>query len=93
MKPLSPVQQKIYNYILEYFGRQGVVPHTTDIQDHFQYSANSTVIQHLDAIETKGYIKRFRRQKRSYAILDLPSPGSLPRVQTGAGDEDPLTQG
>ena len=40
--------------------------HVIEIKKHFGYSAHSTVIQHLKALEKKGYIKVAYKQKEVF---------------------------
>jgi|GEM_PF-36001 len=75
---LSEKQAEIYQFIQSYAEERGVTPHTVEIQERFGYRANSTVIQHLKAIERKGYIKRLSKQKRSIVLLDsIPAKNSF----------------
>ena len=67
---LSDKQSKIYQFIQDYTLKKGVTPQTIEIQEKFGYRANSTVIQHLEALEKKGYIKRLPKQKRSIILTD-----------------------
>ncbi|MBT3786337.1 repressor LexA [bacterium] len=66
---LSARQEEIYQYICSYENERGMTPQTVEIQKRFGYSANSTVIQHLQALEKKGYIRRSHKQKRSIHLL------------------------
>ncbi len=69
---LSPRQEAIFDYIREYHHQNGRTPHTIEIQKHFGYKANSTVIQHLKALQKKRFIDLLYKQKRGIVLLDRP---------------------
>lgn len=56
-KELTDVQRKILEYLIEQRSI-GRMPTLADIANHFGYKNRSTVRQHLQALEKKGYIKR-----------------------------------
>ena len=71
---LSNRQKEVYDYIKSYVKKYEYSPHVIEIKKHFGYSAHSTVIQHLKALEKKGYIKVAYKQKRGIHLLDGDKP-------------------
>ena len=67
-KGLTKIQQKILEYLTESKGK-GLMPTLAEIAEHFGYKNRSTVQQHLQAIEKKGYIRRNSRLSRGIELL------------------------
>lgn len=65
---LTIIQQKILDYLIE-FRAKGTVPTLAEIAKYFGYKNRSTVQQHLQAIEKKGYIKRNPKISRGIKLL------------------------
>ncbi|MDX1981027.1 MAG: transcriptional repressor LexA, partial [Bryobacteraceae bacterium] len=86
---LTERQQAIYDFILEFRGRQGCSPSIPEIQDQFGIRSPNGVVGHLSALEQKGYIRRAERGSRQIDItgpngaaraplVDLPVHGTIP---------------
>jgi repressor LexA len=58
MEPLTPKQQKFFNYIKQFLKQKGYAPTLQDMAAHFELSSLGTVQQYLDALESKGYLER-----------------------------------
>jgi len=56
-KELTKIQQDILNYLIE-LKSKSAVPTLAEIAKHFGYKNRSTVQQHLQSIQKKGFIKR-----------------------------------
>lgn len=56
-KELTKIQQDILDFLVEQRSKS-VIPTLAEIAKHFGYKNRSTVQQHLQAIEKKGFIKR-----------------------------------
>ncbi len=67
-KQLTKTQQKILDFIIDK-KTEAKVPTLAEIAAHFGYRNRSTVQQHLQAIERKGYIKRNPRISRGIDLL------------------------
>src|SRR5471030_1949879 len=91
---LTPRQEAILQYILEYVQREGYPPSIREIGRDFDIGSLRGVTVHLDALERKGYISRsntprsikvvhpaFQTQNR---VTMLPFYGS---IAAGAGLE------
>ena len=67
-KQLTKTQQKILDFIIDKKA-EAKVPTLAEVASHFGYRNRSTVQQHLQAIERKGYIKRNPRISRGIELL------------------------
>ena len=67
-KQLTKTQQKILDFIIDKKA-EAKVPTLAEVALHFGYRNRSTVQQHLQAIERKGYIKRNPRISRGIELL------------------------
>ncbi len=69
MKPLTDRQQQVLAFVEEFCGRQGYPPTMRDVATHFGIQPRAAV-DHLAAIERKGYLHREPGLSRG---LSLPS--------------------
>jgi repressor LexA len=67
-KELTITQQKILDFIIEKRA-EGKIPTLAEIATKFGYRNRSTVRQHLQALERKGYIKRNPQVARGIELL------------------------
>ena len=89
-KKLTIIQQKILDYLIE-MRAKSVVPTLAEIAKQFGYKNRSTVQQHLQAIEKKGYIKRNPKLSRGIELL-LEDKFFIPRPVIGeVAAGNPLT--
>lgn len=57
MRQLTKRQKEILDFIIAFHDSEGRFPTGPEIADHFGFKDPSPAYQHLDALETKGYIK------------------------------------
>ena len=89
-KELTQIQQKILEFLAE-SKTKGLMPTLAEIAEHFGYKNRSTVQQHLQAIEKKGYIKRNSKLSRGVELL-LEDKFFIPRPVLGeVAAGNPLT--
>ena len=89
-KKLTIIQQKILDHLIE-MRANSIVPTLAEIANHFGYKNRSTVQQHLQAIEKKGYIKRNPKLSRGIELL-LEDKYFIPRPVIGeVAAGNPLT--
>ena len=69
MKKLTDKQSAILTYIKDYIVSNGYSPIAKDIQSQFGYASQNAALEHLNAIEKKGYIKRTPKIARSIVVL------------------------
>lgn len=65
---LTEIQKKILDYLIEQKISKGIPPTLAEIAQHFGYKNRTTVQQHLQAIERKGYIKKNPKLSRAIEI-------------------------
>ena len=63
MKKITNRQKEILNYINYYTERENRPPTIIEIRDNFNLVSNQGVIDHLKALEKKGYIKRLTKSR------------------------------
>ncbi|MFL6531511.1 MAG: transcriptional repressor LexA [Chthoniobacterales bacterium] len=64
---------------------KGITPSTREIQQHFGFASQTSVMQYLDALERKGFVDRHARKARALItpiqkvrIMDVPIYGEIP---------------
>jgi repressor LexA len=74
----TPRQQEVLEFIRDEQQSKGITPSTREIQEHFGYASQTSVMDHLNALRKKGAILPSRGVARSIVL-----PESLQqRVQT-----------
>lgn len=68
MEPLSRRQKDVLQIIEEYLTKQGFPPSIREIANRLGLSGTVSVVQHLNALERKGYIKRSRSSSRGITV-------------------------
>ncbi len=69
-RSLTPKQKKILDFIRLYYKEKGFAPSLEEIGKHFKLKAVSTVHQHVDALKTKGYLKKENNQPRGISPFE-----------------------
>lgn len=82
---LTERQQDILSFIQTEQREKGVTPSTREIQKHFGFASQTSVMQYLDALERKGFLDRHARKARALItpvqkvrITDIPIYGQIP---------------
>jgi repressor LexA len=65
---LTPRQRSIFAYLCAHVRERGYPPTIREIRDAFHLRSNRGVIDHLRALERKGYIRRTRGSPRAIEI-------------------------
>lgn len=81
MKPLTRLQQDVFDFICIYKDENGFPPSYSDIGKHFNFSSDGTVRTYLEHLEKKGFIKRFGKA-RGIQILKAEAPSAIPIIGT-----------
>jgi len=68
MEPLSRRQKDVLSIIEDFLGNQGFPPSIREIASRLGLTGTVSVVQHLNALERKGYIKRSRSSSRGIAL-------------------------
>ncbi len=82
---LTDRQRDVLDFIQVEQREKGVTPSTREIQQHFGFASQTSVMQYLDALERKGFIDRHARKARALItpvqkvrITDVPIYGQIP---------------
>jgi len=84
---LTERQQQILDFIRDRQETTGCTPSTREIQEHFRFSSQNAVMDHLRALERKGALERPPGKARSLIlkstasrspIIDIPLYGMIP---------------
>ncbi|MBI3680793.1 MAG: repressor LexA [Acidobacteria bacterium] len=73
---LTPRQQAIFDFVLEFRRRHGCSPSIPEIQRAFEIRSPNGVVGHLHALEAKGYIRHGQRGSRQ---IDVTGPHAAQR--------------
>lgn len=90
MKSLTDRQQEIYDYLVEYYRESGYPPTIREIGFRFGIRSTKGVVDHLTALERKGYIRRVMGKSRALELLVFDSTESnegvplIGRIAAGA---------
>src|ERR1700719_2317841 len=82
---LTDRQKNILDYIQNEQREKGITPSTREIQNHFGFASQTSVMQYIAALERKGFINRQARKARALItpiqkvrIADIPIYGQIP---------------
>jgi repressor LexA len=82
---LTDRQRNILQFIEHEQREKGVTPSTREIQNHFGFASQTSVMQYIAALERKGFINRQARKARALItplqkvrIADIPIYGQIP---------------
>ncbi len=71
-EPLTPPQQKLLTYILDNIRGSGRPPTIREICHAFGYRSTGTARDHLNALETKNYLKKLPGKSRGLVPRNWP---------------------
>jgi repressor LexA len=81
-KQITEIQKRILDFIIEMMTARQIPPTLAEIAQKFKYKNRSTVQQHLQALEQKGFIKRNSKLARGIE-LTLSDKFFIPRPVLG----------
>ncbi|MBA3854082.1 MAG: hypothetical protein C0503_06690 [Gemmatimonas sp.] len=91
---LTPVERKVWHFLIDYLATHTFQPSVREIAQHFRIPSTRTVTTLLDALATKGYVRRVPGRSRG-VVLEGFAGGvgtqPVPLVQFG-GDGRPVTE-
>ncbi len=73
MEKLTKRQKEILDYVNQYINDNSYAPSYLEIAENFGISSPATIHQHVKALESKGYLKSFKNQKRALEPIILSS--------------------
>jgi len=68
---LTPIERRIYNYLVDYLKRETFQPSIREIGTRFGIRSTKTVTEHLQSLQRKGYLDRTPSRSRALKILGL----------------------
>ena len=82
---LTERQRGILEFIQTEQREKGMTPSTREIQHHFGFASQTSVMQYIDVLERKGFLDRHARKARALItpvqkvrITDIPIYGQIP---------------
>src|SRR5947207_12589766 len=82
---LTDRQKDVLDFIQNEQREKGITPSTREIQRHFRFASQTSVMQYLDALQRKGFLDRHARKARALItpiqkvrITDVPIYGQIP---------------
>ncbi|MCU0572372.1 MAG: transcriptional repressor LexA [Syntrophobacteraceae bacterium] len=78
--PLTPAQQRVYQFVQDYLQRNGSAPSYEEIRKHLGFRSLNAVSKHLKQLEQRGYLQSpWNNRKRALELLPVRSAGfSIP---------------
>lgn len=71
-EPLIARQCEVYEHIWDRTCRDGFQPSVRELLDHFGIRGPKAIVDHLRAMERKGWLRRTDKQNRSLRFLFTP---------------------
>ncbi len=91
---LTERQQDVLGFIQSEQRERGFTPSTREIQKHFGFASQTSVMQYLDVLQRKGFLDRHARKARALItpvskvrITDIPIYGQIPAGMATATEE------
>jgi repressor LexA len=92
---LTDRQRNVLQFIQHEQREKGITPSTREIQDHFGFASQTSVMQYIAALERKGFINRQARKARALItplqkvrITDIPIYGQIPAGMATSTEEN-----
>src|ERR1043165_8190837 len=91
---LTDRQRDVLHFIQRDQRDKGVTPSTREIQSHFKFASQTSVMQYIAALERKGFLQRHANKARALItpiqkvrIHDVPIYGEIPAGMASPTDE------
>ena len=92
---LTDRQRDILHFIQREQRDKGVTPSTREIQSHFKFASQTSVMQYIAALERKGFLQRHANKARALItpiqkvrIHDVPIYGQIPAGMATLTEQD-----
>ena len=92
---LTARQRSVLDYIQSEQREKGVTPSTREIQGHFGFASQTSVMQYISTLERKGFLSRQARKARALitphqklGITDIPIYGQIPAGMSEVAEEN-----
>lgn len=92
---LSPVEQQVYHFLLDFLAENTFQPSVRDIADRFRIPSTKSVADLLASLERKGYVKRKAGRSRGLVLIGFAGgTGTIPvpLVRVAAGSTELVTE-
>ncbi|MEE8550735.1 MAG: S24 family peptidase [Gemmatimonadota bacterium] len=90
---LSPIERRIYVYLVDYLKRETYQPSIREIGSRFGIRSTKTVTEHLQSLQRKGYLDRTPSRSRALKIIGLDlSPDTYTVPLYSGGNQDALAE-
>ena len=76
-EPLTPVERKVYQYLIDFLAENTYQPSIREIGRRFRIKSTKTVSDLLHALSAKGYIERDPARSRGVRILGHSGPAGI----------------
>ncbi|MGD8397134.1 MAG: transcriptional repressor LexA [Candidatus Eiseniibacteriota bacterium] len=80
-RELTERQQEVYDFLLSFWHENGFPPAIREVAAHFGFRSTRAVVDHLNALERKGWIIRGRERSRAIEFPREPLPGAVDVVE------------
>ncbi|MBV9108423.1 MAG: repressor LexA, partial [Gemmatimonadetes bacterium] len=70
-EPLTKIERRIYNYLVDYLKENTYQPSIREIGKRFGIKSTKTVSEHLQALADKGHIERDASRSRGVRIVGM----------------------
>ncbi len=92
---LTAGQKNILQFIQNEQRSRGLTPSTREIQEHFGFASQTSVMQYLAVLERKGFLQRHARKARALItsapktrVVDIPIYGEIPAGMATFSEEN-----
>lgn len=92
---LTERQRSVLDFIQREQREKGFTPSTREIQSHFRFASQTSVMQYLAALERKGFLQRHAGKARALItpvqkvrIHDVPIYGQIPAGMSALTEQD-----
>src|SRR5205823_13230969 len=92
---LTPRQKSVLDFIQREQRDRGLTPSTREIQSHFRFASQTSVMQYIAALEKKGFLQRHAGKARALItrlqkqrIHDVPIYGEIPAGMSALTEQD-----
>lgn len=94
---LTQRQKRVLDFIQTEQRQKGITPSTREIQDHFGFASQTSVMQYISTLQRKGFLERRARKARSLItplqkvrITDIPIYGQISAGMSALTEENVL---
>jgi repressor LexA len=91
---LTERQKAVLDFIQREQREKGITPSTREIQGHFGFASQTSVMQYIGALERKGFLDRHARKARALItpamkvrIADIPIYGQIPAGMSSLAEQ------